>query len=62
MIKKIDPRFNIKALMLIHYDHDGNCTDYMCDYLESDVIRMLKFYKKELEHDKFKQSRQKVNY
>jgi transcriptional regulator with AAA-type ATPase domain len=60
MIQKIDPRFNIKLLQLIHYDHDGNVTEYNCEYLKNDVERMLAFYKKELEHEEFKKTRQKI--
>jgi len=60
MIQKIDPRFNIKSLILIHYDHDGGVTNYECDYLKRDVERMLAFYKQKLEHDEFKKSQQKI--
>lgn len=62
MIKQAYPEVEIKKLMLIHYDHNGNCTDYECDYLEAEVIRMLSFYKKELEYDKFKNKRKKIQY
>ena len=60
MIQKIDPRFEIKALILLHYDHDGNNATYECEYLKNDVERMLAFYKKQIEHDEFKRSREKV--
>jgi len=60
MIQKIDPRFNIKLLMLIHIDHDNNITNYECEYLKSDVERMLAFHKKQLEHDDFKREREKI--
>ena len=62
MIQKIDPRFNIKQLSLIHYDHDGGCTTYECDYLKKDVERMLAYYKKQVAHEKFKKSREKVRF
>ena len=48
MLQKINPQFNIKQLMLIHYDHDGNVTEIPVDYLKDDVIRMCKWYKKQL--------------
>lgn len=60
MIQKIDPRFNIKGLILLHYDHDGGNTNYECEYLKTDVERMLAFYKKQLEHDEFKRKREKI--
>lgn len=62
MIQKIDPRFNIKSLLLLHYDHDGGNTTYECEYLKHDVEKMLGYYKKQLEHEEFKRSREKVNF
>ncbi len=60
MIQKANPEFNIKALILIHYDHDGGCTTYECQYLKNDVERMLGYYKNQIEHDEFKKSREKI--
>ena len=60
MIQKINPEFNIKLLMLIHYDHDGGVTTYECDYLKNDVERMLAYHKKQIEHEEFNSSRQKI--
>ena len=62
MIQKIDPRFNIKLLQLIHYDHDGNVTEYECEYRKQDVERMLVHYKKETEYEEFKKTREKINF
>ena len=62
MIEKKYPGVKIKLLMLIHYDHNGNCVTYECDYLKSDVEKMLSYYKKELEHEKFKESRKKIKF
>lgn len=60
MIQKINPKFNIKTLMLLHYDHDGGNATYECEYLKNDVERMLSFHKKQIEHDEFKHSREKI--
>lgn len=60
LIQKENPNFNIKMLVLLHYDHDGNTTTYECEYLKNDVERMLAFYKKQIEHDDFKRSREKI--
>ena len=60
MIEKLDPRFNIKLLMLIHYDHDGGVAEYECEYLKDDVERMLAYHKKQIKHENFKKSRQKI--
>lgn len=62
MIQKINPKFNIKKLILIHYDHDNNETTYECEYLKNDVERMLAFYKKQLEHDEFKLKHKKITF
>ena len=46
MLQKINPNFIIKDLILNHYDHDGKNTLYHCEYLKSEVEKMLYFYKK----------------
>lgn len=47
MIKKQNPNFNIKGLMLIHYDHAGNPpVTYELEYMEKEVIKMLKYTKR----------------
>lgn len=60
MIEKMDPRFNIKSLTIIHYDHSGGVTYHECQYLKNDVERMLSDYKRKIKHDEFKKSREKV--
>jgi hypothetical protein len=60
MIQKHDPRFEIKQLLLLHYDHDGGNATYECEYLKNDVERMLGYYKKEIENDAFNESKKKV--
>ena len=60
MIQKHDPRFEIKQLLLLHYDHDGGNATYECEYLKNDVERMLAYYKKEMENDEFKRSKEKI--
>ena len=60
MIEKANPNFKIKSLVLIHYDHDGGCTTYECEYLKKDVERMLAYYKNQIEHEEFKRNREKI--
>lgn len=62
MIQKINPEYNIKLLMLIHYDHDGNCTNYECQYLKDDVERMLGFYKKQISTEEFNERNKPFKY
>ena len=62
MLQKINPNFIIKDLILNHYDHNGNNTLYHCDYLKSEVERMLYFYKKELIKEKQREKRKRIEY
>lgn len=62
MLQKINPDFNIKGLILNHYDHQGNNTLYHCDYLKKEVERMLVFYKKSLILEKQKEKRKRIEY
>lgn len=52
MIEKLNPEFNIKGLIIVHYDHNNNQTIYNLEYLKDDVEKMLRHYKKELLHNK----------
>ena len=52
MLQKVNPNFNIKDLIMVHFDHEGNQTIYHLDYLKEDVERMLRFYKRQLLHDR----------
>lgn len=60
MIEKLNPEFKIKGLILIHYDHDGNCTTYECNYLKPEVERMLVYHKHQIEYEEFKKAREKI--
>lgn len=62
MIEKLDPNFNIKLLMLIHYDHEGGETHYECEYRKDDVLRMLGYYRKQIDHAEFLKVRQKRTF
>ena len=62
MLQKINPDFIIKDLILNHYDHNGNNTLYHCDYLKTEVERMLAFYKKQLISEKQKEKRKRIEY
>jgi ATP-dependent exoDNAse (exonuclease V) beta subunit len=62
MLQKRFPEFNVKALILVHYDHNGKVTNYECEYIKKEVERMLAFYKNRIVHDRFKESIQKINF
>lgn len=47
MIQKLNPKFEIEDLVLVHFDHNDNMTVYHLPYLKEEVIRMLNHFKKE---------------
>ena len=62
MLQQLNPNFVIKDLIMIHFDHNDNQTIYHLDYLKDDVEKMLKFYKKELLHQKQLEKYQRIEY
>lgn len=60
MIRRNNPNLELDGLYLLHHDHADNKTVYECEYLEKEVERMLKYYKKKLLHKEFKKSREKI--
>ena len=62
MMQKINPNFIIKDLILVHFDHDGNQVIYHCDYLKSEVEKMLRFYKKQLLVERAREKRKRIEY
>lgn len=47
LLQKINPKFKVKKLIIVHFDHDGNETEYQCEYLKEDVARMLLHYRRD---------------
>ena len=62
MLQKINPNFVIKDLILNHYDHNGKNTLYHCEYLKSEVEKMLYFYKKQVILEREKAKRKRIEY
>ena len=62
MLQKINPNFEIKDLILYHFDHKGNETLYHCKYLKKEVERMLIDYKKKLIHEDQINKRKRIDY
>lgn len=62
MLQKINPEFNIKGLILVHFDHDDNITTYQLEYLKSDVVRMLGFYKNMVKKELSKERRKRMEF
>ncbi len=40
-VTKINPEYNIKDLILVHFDHNDNQTVYHLPYLKKEVEAML---------------------
>lgn len=59
---KINPEYNVKGLILVHYDHNGNVTTYQLDYLKSDVERMLAYYKTVRKRELAEEQRKKIEF
>lgn len=62
MIQRLNPNFNIKGLILVHFDHEGNVTQYKLDYLKEEVQRMLYFHKKQVIKNMQKEKRKRIEY
>jgi hypothetical protein len=62
LLQKQRPEFNIKKLMIIHFDHDGGEHHIEVPYLNKEVEAMLKHYKKELKLQEWKNKRKPINY
>lgn len=58
MLRKWNPNYEIEELKIVHFQHDGKQKEYILEYLEKDIERMLAFYRgrliKEKMHEKIK--------
>ena len=62
MIKKNNPQFNIKKLILVYFDHDGNVSTHEVEYLKNEVERMLSQYRKELIQEERASKRKRIEF
>lgn len=62
MLQKLNPDFEIKDLIINHYDHDDNNTIYHCEYLKDEVEKMLKHFAKQQQIEKQKAKYARVEY
>lgn len=60
MLQKYNPDLIIDELRIVHFTHDGEVNEYVLDYLKSDVERMLKYYKKQLILQQYKEDNKPV--
>lgn len=62
MIKKNNPEFNIKKLILVYFDHKGNVSTHEVEYLKDEVERMLAQYRKILKQEERDSKRKKIEF
>lgn len=62
MIQQLNPEFVIKRLTIDHFDHNGGYTEYDVDYLKDDVIRMCKWYKKQILLKEMADKRKRIEF
>lgn len=60
LLKQINPEFEIEELRIIHFERSGETKQYVLDYIEKDVERMLSFYKKQCEYEEFKDAHKRI--
>ena len=62
MIQKKDPEAVIDDLILNWYPHEGGNKQFHMEYIKKDVIKMLKWYKKQLLHEITESKYTEINY
>lgn len=62
MLQHNNPDLVIKKLVLIHYDHNDNVTEYEVDYLKSDVEKLCKYWEKQSVIERKKESRKLIEF
>lgn len=62
MVKQLNPEFVIKKLMIIHYDHDGGEHEYVLDYKEAEVIKLIKDHRKNVIAEERAAKKKKIVY
>jgi hypothetical protein len=62
MLEKNNPEFNIKKLVLVYFDHQGNVSTHEVQYLKNDVERMLAEYRKMLKQEEREAKRKKIEF
>lgn len=62
LLQQINPSFEVKQLMIIYFDHDGNESHHVLEYKKDEVEKMLKHYKKEVLRKQRKADRKQIEY
>lgn len=62
MIEKNNPKFKIKKLILVYFDHNGNVSIHEVEYLKNEVERMLAQYRKDLKQEERTAKRKRIEF
>jgi len=62
MIEQMNPELKTKGLVIIHFDHEGDVTNYHLDYLKDDVTRMLNYYRKQIRVRQLKERNKPIEF
>ena len=62
MIQKLNPKFNIQRLFIVHFEHNGNSKIYEVQYLKDEVEKMLKHFAKQNKLNKQKAKYARIEY
>ena len=62
MLRKWNPDFEIELLKIVHFQHDGKQKEYILEYLEKDVERMLAYYKGKMLKDQMYEKLKPIEY
>lgn len=62
MLQQMYPHLNIISLTIIHYDHNDNVNYYQLSYVKKEVELMINHYKKELNTEKKKEKRKRIEF
>lgn len=62
MLQHNNPELNIKRLKLVHFDHDGNRTEYDIEYKKPTVERLLRYWNKMCKIEERKALRKEIEF
>lgn len=62
MLQHINPSWECKELILVHFDHQDQMTVYKMDYLKEHVERMINYWRKEAVLQSNRNKRKRIEY
>ena len=62
MLQFNNPDLEVGKLIIVHYDHKGNVTEYELPYLKEDVERLMKYWKNRAKIERQKEKRKPIEF